>query len=102
MLETPPNREPSKLEKCRLTGRRCGGTLLATKGGTVAILAQGTSWAVAVTQAFLAAVQIPRVWVLGLRGLPPDFRGAPREDRLWGRGLGATEFIFSYFRFLGF
>ena len=36
---------------------------------TIAILAQGTSWAVAVTQAFLAAVQIPRVWVFGRRGL---------------------------------
>ena len=45
-----------------------GGTHLATLGGTVAILAQGTSWAVAVTQAFLVAVQIPRVWVLGPRG----------------------------------
>ena len=50
-----------------------GGTHLATEGGTVAILAQGTSWAVAVTQAFWAAVQIPLVWVLGIF---PKF-GAP-------------------------
>ena len=37
---------------------KVGPTFLATPGSTVAILAQGTSWAVAVTQAFLVAVQI--------------------------------------------
>ena len=37
---------------------KVGLTLLTTPGSTVAILAQGTSWAVAVTQAFLVAVQI--------------------------------------------
>ena len=55
-----------------------GGTHLATEGGTVAILAQGTSWAVAVTQAFWAAVQIPRVWVLGPRGFKIGCSGTPR------------------------
>ena len=39
-------------------GLGVGGINLTTKGGTVAILAQGTSWAVAFTQAFLVAVQI--------------------------------------------
>ena len=39
-------------------GLKVGPTLLTTPGGTVAILAQGTSWAVAFTQAFLVAVQI--------------------------------------------
>ena len=39
-------------------GLQVEGTDLTTKGGTVAILAQGTSWAVATTQAFWAAVQI--------------------------------------------
>ena len=39
-------------------GVKVGLTLLTTPGSTVAILAQGTSWAVAVTQAFLVAVQI--------------------------------------------
>ena len=76
-----------------------GGTHLATKGGTVAILAQGTSWAVAVTQAFLAAVQIPRVWVLKPRGFKIGILATPREDRLGGRRAG---FIFCYFLFCGF
>ena len=39
-------------------GLQVGGTNLTSKGSTVAILAQGTSWAVATTQAFWAAVQI--------------------------------------------
>ena len=41
-------------------GTNVGVAHLATRRCTVAILAQGTSWAVAVTQAFWAAVRIPR------------------------------------------
>ena len=79
-----------------------GGTHLATKGGTVAILAQGTSWAVAVTQAFLAAVQIPRVWVLNPAGCKTGLSRTARGDRLRGDGLGAAGFIFGHFGFSGF
>ena len=59
-------------------GLKVGLTLLTTPGSTVAILAQGTSWAVAVTQAFLVAVQIPRVWVLEPRGFKIVLSGTPR------------------------
>ena len=54
---------------------------LATKGGTVAILAQGTSWAVATTQAFWAAVQIQLAGFRrskSPRTLPPRLRNSSR------------------------
>ncbi len=66
-----------------------GGTDLTTKGSTVAILAQGTSWAVATTQAFWAAVQFH---LAGLK-VSKCSRTVPAHSRFLGEGIFGVPFF---------